>query len=113
MRVLVLAAALGLVAVSGGSGAESTARLRLAAIVPPVVAGTGFEPRERVVVTLAVRRAVRSKTVRASSAGSFAARFDPLLALEPCEGVVVARATGSHGSRAVLRRACRPPHRVR
>jgi hypothetical protein len=86
------------------------AALRVVDSTPLTVAGSGFVGRERVSLRLRVghrRPAVRS--VRATQGGSFRVAFGPLLAVDPCEGAVVITATGSRGSTASWKRACRPP----
>jgi len=80
-------------------------------LTPLALRGTGFAPGEAVRVDL-LRGRGRKRTVtaaRATAAGSFRVRYG-LVALEPCSGFILATATGSSGSRATWKRACRPPH---
>ena len=92
------------------SAAEATPSLRLVTLTPLTLRGAGFAPGEtvRVVLTPGRGRKQAVRTARATTAGSFRVRYE-LVALEPCHGFVVAAATGSHGSRATWKRACRPP----
>ena len=98
-------------AVTVGHAVASTLRapaLRIVDDAPVVVRGTGFYPLERVRVTLTRNGRVTTRQARATSAGTFRAGFG-LIALDPCVGFVVVRATGARGSRAVARRVCRGP----
>jgi hypothetical protein len=102
--------ALALVLVPAGAARNQRApTLRVVDLAPLTVRGTGFVPAEK--VRLALRpgrpRAV-VRTVSAGPSGSFRAGFG-LAAVEPCRGAVVITATGSRGSRASVRRPCRPP----
>ena len=92
------------------SAAEATPSLRLVTLTPLTLRGAGFAPAEtvRVVLTPGRGRKPAVRTARATTAGSFRVRY-ALVALEPCHGFVVATATGSAGSRATWKRACRPP----
>jgi hypothetical protein len=91
--------------------ASSTPSLGPVSLTPLTLRGAGFVPGEAVRVELAPgrgrKRAVR--TAHATAAGSFRVRY-ALVALEPCHGIVIATATGSRGSRATWKRACRPPY---
>jgi hypothetical protein len=93
-------------------GSAADPRLELVKRTPLTLRGTGFASEERVVLTLraGARRAVTLR-VRAGSAGGFRASFGLLVATDPCEGTLVVTATGSDGSRATWKRACRPPSR--
>jgi hypothetical protein len=90
------------------AGSYPRASLRLASTNPIRVAGSYFQPGERVVVTYyAKRRAVRR--VQASARGTFTAVFEPRLH-DRCSGYFV-RAIGNRGSRALLKTplpACAP-----
>jgi hypothetical protein len=105
-------AAVALLVVSGwtAGGGESRPALRVVATAPVTVAGTGFAAGERVRLTLRAGRARPStRTVDAGRDGRFRARFNALLAVEPCSGTLVVTAAGSRGSRASWKRVCRPP----
>ena len=106
---VLLAAALIAASPSPASRADGPS-LTLVRLVPLELRGARFVARERVRVALSVGRVHRSREVRASSTGSFRVRFDPFLAVDVCRGALVVTARGSEGSRAVYRRACRPPH---
>ena len=74
--------------------------LRLASTAPLVVGGSGFGPREPVLLTYSADDVGRRVLgVRASRDGSFRARFE--LRLDRC-AVFTVRAAGVRGSRAVL-----------
>lgn len=74
MRALALiAAGLCAVVVAGASHAASSPRLTLVDRTPVVIAGTGFDARERVVVTVRTPAQVVRRTVRTSAGGRFRA----------------------------------------
>ena len=109
MRVALVAVAVSVV--TAGHAVASTLRaptLRIVDDAPVVVRGTGFYPLERVRVTLTRNGRVTTRQARATRTGAFRAGFG-LIALDPCLGFVVVRATGGRGSRAVTRRVCRGP----
>ena len=84
----------------GGAAAEKPA-LRLAKRAPLTIVGLRFQAGERVTIIVngtSGERALRTATPE----GSFTARFEKL-ALGRCDGLFV-RASGSRGSRAVLKR---------
>jgi hypothetical protein len=94
-------------AASSGPAAPPAPSLRptllFGPLAPLTVRGAGFQPRERVTVTLeGGRRGVRR--VVANRLGRFVTTFE--IALLPCRTVTV-RAVGSRGSRA-LRQLPRP-----
>lgn len=68
---------------------------------PFVVAGSHFEPHERVHLVV-VAHGTGARTVTAGPRGGFVARFPALSPTEPCSSYTV-RATGSLGSRAALK----------
>jgi hypothetical protein len=108
LLLAVLAAVLALPA-WGRDGARAPA-LRIVDRTPLTVAGTGFAPREEVRLTLRTGRARGfARAARADAAGAFRVAFDVLVAVEPCRGALVVTATGARGSRATVRRGCRPP----
>ena len=91
--------------------AARVSALRFVSLAPVRVRGSGFVPREDVRVTLVVGRRSIVRTARADGSGVFTVSFG-LVALDPCRGAAVARVVGSHGSRAIRRRECRPPDPV-
>ena len=111
MRRLVLFVTLGALVSTGV--AQAAPSLRSLGEAPLVVRGVGFHPLERVTVK-ALRRdgePLVRRTV-ATRAGTFTVRFS--IALDPCVGTGLVRATGALGSRArllvsPLRRACVAP----
>jgi hypothetical protein len=93
-----------------GPDGGSRPDLRVVKTAPLTVVGSGFEARERVRLTFqAGRRKPATRSVQATPNGSFRTAFDLLLAVDPCEGSLVLTATGSRGSSASWKRACRPP----
>ena len=110
MRVLTIALAAVALVPAATAGRQPDATLRVVDWTPLTVRGTGFASGERVVVTLRTGRPrAVSLTTRAGSSGRFRAAFGLLVAIEPCRGTIVVTATGSRGSRASVKRACRPP----
>jgi hypothetical protein len=85
---------------SAAAGPQGRAVLRLADRDPITLRGERFEPRERVRVTLSEPASAR-KTVRASLAGSF--RVVVLNDVADRCNMVRAVASGSEGSRAILK----------
>lgn len=113
LLALAAVAALALLGVGPATGSPARApSLSLVTLAPLELRGAHFVPRERIEVTLSVGRVRREREVRASGSGSFRVRFDPFLAVDVCRGALVVTARGSEGSRAVYRRACRPPDPV-
>ncbi|HSL63506.1 MAG TPA: hypothetical protein VK874_02515 [Gaiellaceae bacterium] len=94
---LALAAALALVAAAPAATAQKPV-LRLSSTSPVTVVGTGFQPREKVVVSVTMRGGASAKAVTARN-GRFVVRF----ARTARCGLVLARAVGSKGSRAAAR----------
>jgi hypothetical protein len=97
MRIL-LGASLALVLVPVGL-ATSQPHVRLTDRTPATVAGAGFHPRERVVVTVSASPTHLSKTVLTTGSGAFVARFDRNLVVAQC-GQVAVTAIGARGDRA-------------
>jgi hypothetical protein len=92
------------------SGATAAPTLRPVSLAPLSLRGIGFQPRERVRVTLITRARVWRSTLRAGVAGGFTYRPAPLVAVDPCRGTIVVSALGlSSGQRAIWKRVCRPP----
>jgi hypothetical protein len=100
MKIAVLLVA-AVVASSGAAWASAGAAptLRLMDRTPVVVRGTGFDPQERVAVSLS-SGSHSSKTVQATAGGGFVVRFKTVLG--GCARYTI-QAYGSHGSRALLR----------
>jgi hypothetical protein len=107
--LLATAAALVAVVVASPSGATPRPSLRIDEQQPLAVVGSAFHPRELVRVQAIGVFGTRAVSVRATRIGRFVARF-PSLSADPCRLRFV-KATGAHGSRAVLRLppgACQP-----
>jgi hypothetical protein len=107
--VVVAAIALLLAGLGAGSTPKRHAALRLLKPAPLQVVGSHFVARERVRVTASADSNSVSKRVRASSSGTFTARF--AFGAGHCSGLRVV-AVGNDGSRATLKRiplpACMP-----
>jgi hypothetical protein len=111
-RLLLVLGVLALLAgaVSAAPGAAAAPTLRPVSLAPLSVRGSGFQPRERVRVTLSVRANVWRTTLRAGAAGRFTYRPGVLVAVDPCRGAIVVTALGlSSGRRATWKHVCRPP----
>jgi hypothetical protein len=85
---------------TGRSSTSPGTALRIAAVAPFSVQGSGFRAQERVQVVAKVRGR-HVKAVRATATGTFRVRFLGVSATA-CTGYVV-RAIGNKGSRAYLR----------
>lgn len=106
-RLAALAVVAAVLAAPAAQAAATRApAVRLTAVAPVTIRGTGFAALERVSVALTRNGRTTLRRTRASRRGTFTVRFG-LLALEPCRGTIVVRATGFCGSRAALRRPCR------
>jgi hypothetical protein len=79
--------------------------LRMVDRSPLTVLGTGFKPRERVVVTALGGDVPARKKVIASRAGRFRAKLN--IAFDPCTGPGTIRAAGVKGSVALLKLSLR------
>jgi len=105
MRVLGLTIAVALCTTLGVSGAgavhakKRSAQLQVTKLTPLEVRGSFFRARERVRLTVSYSDDQRSRVIRASRVGSFAATFQTLY-LERCGGAVIVSAVGVRGSRA-------------
>jgi hypothetical protein len=104
MRILALTTALALFTSLGVSGAAAVQakrppQLQVTKLTPLEVRGSFFRARERVRLTVSYSDAQRSRVIRASRVGSFAATFQTLY-LERCGGAVIVSAVGARGSRA-------------
>jgi hypothetical protein len=110
MRLIVLVACVALVlgAASAEGSADRAPSLRLVDVFPVTFRGAGFARLERVRVALTRNGRTTARRTRSSQAGTFRVSFG-LLALDPCRGAIVVRATGGLGSRATYRRACQAP----
>jgi hypothetical protein len=95
---------------AGAALASTGPKLSIRGLAPLTVAGERFAARERVTVTVRVAgRRVARRAVTAGARGVFRVRFSPFLAVDPCRGSIVVTAAGTAGSRASVRRPCRPP----
>lgn len=111
MRVgvpIVLAAAL---AAGPAAAHVEQARLKATAVMPLRVAGTGFKPRERVLVRVVQSGTKWTRSTVASTRGSFVVTFPG--ALDACGGGASVKAVGASGDAAALKlgaeRMCPPP----
>jgi len=95
----ILAAALLLVVVPASAQALRHGHVRLTGMSPAVVRGTGFAPRERVVVTIRGGATVLRKSVISTAAGAFTARFGRAVPTVRCRGISIS-AVGAKGERA-------------
>ena len=106
--VILITAALVISAVA--TAATTAPRLSLVQRQPPLVAGAGFVPAERVTVTAITLYGPKIVRVTASASGSFRARF--ARTDDECGAPVAFRARGVSGRTAWLRLAsvrCVPP----
>ena len=86
-------------------------QLRLLDFSPASVAGTGFRPRERVVVTVTGGLNRLRRSVVTSARGAFVARFATAIAAPSC-GQLAIVAVGARGDRASWKsppKSCGPP----
>jgi hypothetical protein len=110
MRLIVLVGCVTLVlgAAPAEGSADRAPSLRLVDVSPVTFRGGGFVRLEQVRVALTRNGRTTIRRTRSSGAGTFRVSFG-LLALDPCRGAIVVRATGVLGSRATYRRACHAP----
>jgi hypothetical protein len=109
LAVLMIPALLAAV-VSAAPTTAAAPTLRPVSLAPLRMRGAGFQPRERVRVTLTTRANVWRTTLRAGAAGRFIYRPGVLIAFDPCRGTIVVVARGvSSGRRATWKHLCRPP----
>jgi hypothetical protein len=108
MLTIVACAALVLGAASAEGSADRAPSLRLVDVSPVTFRGAGFARLERVRIALTRNGRTTARRTRSSRAGTFRVGFG-LLALDPCRGAIVVRASGGVGSRATYRRACLAP----
>jgi len=112
IRVLLLLVASAATMVPFASaGPTQRANLRIVSVKPVKASGRGFQPRERVRLTVKTSTAHRFVRLRASTAGSFSRTVTGLGHFDPCLGPLIVTATGNEGSRAtakVPQRECAP-----
>jgi hypothetical protein len=101
MRAAALLALTMLVLAVPAWGAKRPPTLKLVTIAPLVVQGTGFTPREPVLLTATIGNVRRFAGPIARANGSFTARFK--IRITTCTNLVV-RAVGGRGSRATLKK---------
>lgn len=91
------------VAVPASAGLQP--QLRLVDSFPLTLAGAGFKQSERVTLVVYVNDARHAKRIRATLRGAFNVAFQGVDAVDRCSTDIWARATGSHGSKATMKRA--------
>ena len=94
----------------GGVASERSPTLRVVSATPLIVAGSGFEARERITVTVLTSLGPRIVRTRATAAGRFRAKLGVFT--QPCGKPFAVRARGTGGSVAMLRLEappCVPP----
>ncbi len=101
--LLALGAAVLIVASAWGAPDTRRPTLRLVDMQPLAIGGSSFAPAERVRLRVSTGGATMLRTVSANGSGRLAATFE--LAWDRCSGDLVASATGSSGSRAMLKRS--------
>ena len=106
MRLIIAAMLVLALALPAQGAAQRRPELHLRSVAPLVVLGTGFGPRERVIVTVVTGTVTRAGVFRATRAGRLTAAFE--LRLRRCSAFTI-RAVGTQRSRAILEstRACR------
>jgi hypothetical protein len=75
------------------------AHVRLTAVSPAVVHGSGFYASERVTVTVRGASGVMQKSVMSTAGGAFTVRFGRAVPAGGCQGLTVS-AVGARGDRA-------------
>jgi hypothetical protein len=112
MGVVIALLAATLVAVAATSAQTGPrSQVRLVEFSPAVVRGTGFQPQERVLVTVRTESTAMRMRVTSSASGAFTARFGRDLRGAICSGFAIT-ATGARGDRAVWKsvpRVCGTP----
>ena len=88
---------------SGGSASASgegadRARVRVLDFTPLTLKGLGFEPREKIRLTVSLEQRIAVRGLRANVAGSFGTRFDAIR-YDRCQGSLAVKAVGSNGTR--------------
>lgn len=104
-RAALIALTAVVVASAAAQARTSVPALRLVDLEPLTVLGTGFKPRERVVVTARGDMEPARVRVFASRAGRFRAQLG--IAFDPCTGPEIIRAAGVKGSVALLKLSLR------
>ncbi len=89
-----------LVAALPAWGAKPPAALKLGSVAPLLVKGSGFRPREPVLLTATIGNRRRFAGPIALANGTFVARFN--VRITSCTNLLV-RAIGGRGSRAILK----------
>src|SRR5689334_4282129 len=99
MRRSLLVAALVLAVVPASATALGRGHVRLTAMSPAVVHGSGFYAGERVTITVRGASSVMRKSVVSTATGAFTARFGRAAPAGGCRGIAVS-AVGALGDRA-------------
>jgi hypothetical protein len=101
-RIALGVALLGVLIASLAPAASDSAQPALRALdkAPLVLRGTGFQPAERVKVTVVTQRARLVHHTFASRLGIFVVRFDTIV--DACYGARAATAAGTRGSKASI-----------
>ena len=99
MRTVTLIAACA-AALAGGTTAQAAPMLRVVDTTPFVVVGSGFQAAEGVSVTAMTTLGPQIVRVRATTSGTFRARF--LISTRPCVRPFAIRARGAAGSVATV-----------
>jgi hypothetical protein len=113
--IALLSLAAGIVLSAAGPASPAVAGRPMLRVVPGDslgVRGSGFKPSERIRLSAQTREGSRTRTVKASAAGTFVARWNA--AADYCSGIFLVRATDSTGRTVSLRVApitqdCAPP----
>jgi hypothetical protein len=100
MRYAAILAVMATIASATAGAATTRARVAVTSTAPVTIAGSGFQSRERVTVTL-MTKDLHRKVVSAGVKGGFTARF-PGATVGYCESYFV-RAKGNRGSLAILK----------
>lgn len=109
MRRTLITCLLVISAAFAAAASATATNVRVTDMAPFTVRGAAFHALERVRVSVTTPEGARAIQVRATSAGTFVARF-PAVHFGSCAAYTV-RATGAQGSRATLRvmPECPPP----
>jgi hypothetical protein len=100
-RIALAVIVLAIAAPSGAATGSGRPRVWLADRAPATVRGASFKPSERIAVTLSIGEVILRKSVVASPAGGFVARWRRS-APAGCAAIGIS-ASGSAGSRAALK----------
>jgi hypothetical protein len=98
-------------ATTGASGHQTAKRavVSLSSTAPVTVTGSGFAPRERVTVRVALGGDTGSRVARATRGGRFVVQFPGVTMPECVSTVVMVVATGSRSRASVRGRTIPPP----